>query len=331
MAPLPIIDSFGRAHNSLRISVTDRCNIRCTYCMPETVRFLPRQDLLTFEEIARLVRLLAKLGVNKIRLTGGEPLMRAELWRLVEYLNAIEGIDEIALTTNGILLADQAQALKNAGLHRINVSLDTVNAETFEKLTRRSGLEKVIAGIAATQSVGFHKLRLNAISMKGLTETEIIPLAHFARENQLHLRFIEFMPLDADHAWEQNKVLTGREVQRLISAEIGPLEPILSGDPSQPAVDFQYADGRGKVGFINSVSEPFCETCNRMRLSAEGGFRNCLFSDREWDLRELLRGGADDAQIEYRIRECISAKMAGHGSDTYAFRRPEKTMHQIGG
>lgn len=331
MNSLPIIDSFGRIHTSLRVSVTDRCNIRCFYCMPEVVRFLPQHEVLTFEEIFRVVRIGSELGVTKIRLTGGEPLVRAELWKLVEMLVTLSGIEEVTLTTNGILLAEQAVALKRAGLRRLNVSLDSIDPAMFQQITRRPGLEKVLAGIMAAKDAGFDSIRLNAVSIKGLTESEIGPLAQFARQHELDLRFIEFMPLDADGAWERNQVLSGSDVVKIIEAEVGALELAARPDLRQPAVDFQYVDGRGRVGFINSVSEPFCESCNRMRITAEGKFRNCLFSTVEWDLRELLRSGADDRQLAERIRECVAAKKAGHGMDSDVFLRPQKSMYQIGG
>ena len=331
MNSLPIIDSFGRIHTSLRVSVTDRCNIRCFYCMPEVVRFLPQREVLTFEEIFRVVRIASELGVTKIRLTGGEPLVRAELWKLVEMLVTLPGIEEVTMTTNGILLAEQAVPLKRAGLRRLNVSLDSIDPAMFQQITRRPGLEKVLAGIMAAKDAGFESIRLNAVSIKGLTESEIGPLAQFARQHELDLRFIEFMPLDADGAWERNQVLSGSAVVKIIEAEVGALELAARSDLRQPAVDFQYVDGRGRVGFINSVSEPFCETCNRMRITAEGKFRNCLFSTVEWDLRELLRSGADDRQIAERIRECVAAKKAGHGMDSHEFLRPQKSMYQIGG
>ena len=331
MNPLPIIDSFGRIHTSLRVSVTDRCNIRCFYCMPEVVRFLPQREVLTFEEIFRVVRIASEMGVTKIRLTGGEPLVRAELWKLVEMLVEIPRIEEVALTTNGILLEEQALALKQAGLHRLNVSLDSIDPAVFQQITRRPGLEKVLAGIVAAKEAGFESIRLNAVSIKGLTESAIGPLARFARQHELELRFIEFMPLDADGAWERNQVLSGLDVFKIIEAEVGALEVATRPDPNQPAVDFQYVTGGGKVGFINSVSEPFCGSCNRLRITAEGKFYNCLFSAVDWDLRELLRSGAGDQKIDDRIRECVSAKKAGHGMDSDEFRRPQKSMYQIGG
>ena len=328
---VPIIDSFGRVHDSLRVSVTDRCNIRCFYCMPEVVRFLPQNKILTFEEIYRIVQIAAGLGVRKIRLTGGEPLVRSQLWKLIELLVAVDGIEDVALTTNGILLAEQAQQLKDAGLHRLNVSLDSIDPNVFEKITRRKGLDKVLAGIATARAVGFQKIRLNAVSIKGMTESEIVPLATYAREFDLELRFIEFMPLDADQAWDSTQVLTGGEVLSILQQEVGQLEPMERTDPQQPALDYRFVDGNGIVGFINSVSEPFCQSCNRMRLTAEGMFRNCLFSTREWDVRELLRSGAIAEEIESLIRECVSEKKPSHGIDSAEFVRPGKSMYQIGG
>src|SRR5262245_37937658 len=273
----PLIDTLGRVHSNLRISVTDRCNIRCFYCMPdENVRFLPRREILTFEEIERFVRVVARLGVNKLRLTGGEPLVRAELPQLVERLAAIEGIRDIALTTNGILLEEQAQALKDAGLTRINISLDALTEATFRKIARRDGLDRVLAGIAAAKRVGFARIRLNAVAIKGVTEPEVVPLANFARAGGMEMRFIEFMPLDAENQWQHDQVLSGEEIRRLIESAIGPLEPAARPDPSQPATDFRFVDGSGTVGFINPVTQPFCEDCNRLRITAEGKVRNCL-------------------------------------------------------
>jgi GTP 3',8-cyclase len=331
MNALPILDGFGRVHNSLRISVTDRCNIRCFYCMPEHARFLPRQELLTFEEIERVVRVAAQAGVSKIRLTGGEPLVRAQLWNLIAHLVAVPGIDDVALTTNGLLLGEQAKALKAAGLSRLNVSLDALNPELFERIARRKGLDQVLAGIASAQAAGFEQIRINAVSIKGLTESEVVPLARFSRAHGLTLRFIEFMPLDADRNWNLEQVLTGNEVRQIIENEVCPLVLAERSNDQQPAMDFRYVDGQGLVGFINSVSEPFCQACNRMRITAEGKMRNCLFSQAEWDLRELLRSGASVKQIDQRIRDCISAKKAGHGMDAADFLPPVRAMYQIGG
>ncbi len=327
-----LLDSFGRAHNSLRISVTDRCNIRCFYCMPiENVEFKPRHELLTFEEIARFACVVARLGIDKLRLTGGEPLVRSDLARLVEMLAQIPGIRDIALTTNGILLREQAVALKAAGLRRLNISLDALSEETFERIARRKGLRQVLDGIEAAQQAGFERIRLNAVSIRGITENEIVPLAQFARERRLELRFIEYMPLDAEHHWDHDQVLSGSQVREIIERNVGALEPLAVEDSSQPATDFRYADGAGRVGFINPVTEPFCGNCNRLRLTAEGQVRNCLFSTVEWDARALLRGGGSDEQIGKLVRDCVAAKRAGHGIDTPEFIRPQRTMYQIGG
>jgi cyclic pyranopterin phosphate synthase len=328
----PLVDSFGRVHANLRISVTDRCNIRCFYCMPiENVRFKPRHELLSFEEIERFVRVVAQLGVNKIRLTGGEPLVRHGLPRLVEKIARVRGIRDVAMTTNGILLADQAQALADAGLQRLNVSLDSLRPETFLKISRREGLDQVLAGIFAAQRVGFRKIRLNAVAIRGLTEPDVVPLGHFARQHGLEMRFIEFMPLDAEGKWDLDQVLSGARIREILERGIGPLAPLVVEDPSQPATDYAFADGVGRIGFINPVSQPFCHLCNRLRLTAEGQVRNCLFSTEEWDARAVLRGGGSDEQIAELVAESIGAKRAGHGINSEEFVRPLRAMYQIGG
>lgn len=330
--PEQLIDRFGRVHTSLRISVTDRCNIRCFYCMPaENVVFRPREELLTFEEIEAFVRAIVPLGINKLRITGGEPLVRSDLAELLSRLAAIPEIEDLALTTNGILLADQAQSLRDAGLQRLNVSLDSLNEEVFEKITRRKGLQKVLDGISAAQRVGFEKIRLNAIAIRGITEDEVVPLANFARKQDLELRFIEFMPLDADGQWDDQQVLTGRRLRQIIEKELCSLSPIQAIDSSQPARDYRYDDGRGRIGFINSVSEPFCDSCNRLRLTAEGKVRNCLFSTVEWDVREILRRGGSQFEIQKLLQECVAAKQPAHGIGDSDFQQPERAMYQIGG
>ena len=327
-----LIDSLGRVHTNLRVSVTDRCNIRCFYCMPdESIRFRPREELLTFEEIERFVRIVAAMGVNKLRLTGGEPLVRADLPDLIRELVATPGIDDVALTTNGVLLAQHAQDLKDAGLHRLNISLDTLDEEIFQKITRRTGLQSVLDGIAAAQDVGFERTRLNAIAIRGLTESEIVPLGHFARERKMELRFIEFMPLDADENWETDQVLSGESIRASLTEEFGELVPAHRSDPSQPAMDWEYLDGGGRVGFINPVTQPFCGDCNRLRITAEGQIRNCLFSTTEWDARALLREGRSDEDIAALVQDCVAAKKPGHGIDSPEFIRPERAMYQIGG
>jgi cyclic pyranopterin phosphate synthase len=324
------VDGFGRAHNNLRISVTDRCNLRCTYCMPEEVTFMDRHELLTFEEITHFVRAAVPLGIDKVRLTGGEPLMRRDLPRLVQLLSAIPGLRDIGLTTNGLLLADQARALYDAGLRRINVSLDTLEPARFREVTRRDGLEKVIAGIHAAKAAGFHPVKLNAVSIRGVTEHEVIPLAKFAREHALELRFIEYMPIGADH-WERGKVYFAHEIMEQLERAIAPLVPADDYDPRAPAMDFVYTDGGGRVGIIASVSRPFCMSCNRIRLTSDGKLRNCLFALDEIDVKGLLRGGADDAAIQDAIRQNVAAKWEGHEINTARFVKPLRTMHAIGG
>jgi GTP 3',8-cyclase len=327
----PLVDQLGRTHHSLRISVTDRCNIRCFYCMPnENIRFRPRDEILSFEEIVRFVRVVSQMGVRRLRLTGGEPLVRSDLPQLVEQLAALPQIDDLALTTNGILLAEQAEALRRAGLRRLNISLDTLSEEVFQKITRREGLDRVLAGIEAAIRVGFESIRLNAIAIRGLTEAEIVPLARFARERGLELRFIEYMPLDAEQHWQAADVLDGDSIRRIVEAEFGPLSPVAPPHPSQPAVDFAYADG-GRLGLIHPVSQPFCENCDRLRLTAEGQVRNCLFSTVEWDARAQLRGGGSDDEIAQLVRDCVWAKAPAHGIGSVDFVRPERAMYQIGG
>lgn len=327
-----LVDRLGRVHTALRVSVTDRCNIRCFYCMPlENVKFRPREELLTFEEIERIARIAVTLGIHKIRLTGGEPLVRSDLPRLVARLAAIEGIGDLALTTNGILLTEQAAPLKAAGLDRLNVSLDTLSEETFQKISRRSGLERILDGIFAARAAGFTDIRLNAIAIRGLTEADIVPLAEFARTHDFELRFIEFMPLDAENHWESGQVLTSQEIRLTLEAEFCPLLPSPRLDPSQPAVDFHFADGRGRIGFINPISQPFCSSCNRLRITAEGQVRNCLFSTTEWDARALLRNGSTDDQIRELVRDCVLHKLPAHGVGEADFVKPERAMYQIGG
>lgn len=326
-----LVDRFGRVHNNLRVSVTDRCNIRCVYCMPEAVTFLPRQSLLTFEEITRFVRVAAGLGIDKIRLTGGEPLVRRDLPRLVEMIAAVPGIRDVGLTTNGLLLESLAKPLFDAGLRRINVSLDTLDPGRFEQVTRRPGVEKVVEGILAAKAAGFDPVKVNAVAIKGVTEPDVVPLARFAREHGLEMRFIEYMPLDADNHWERGKVLLAAEILERLGREVAPLAPAPDNDPRAPAVDYVYADGGGRVGLIASVSRPFCTSCNRVRITAEGRLRNCLFAHDETDIRALLRGGASDAEIARSLRDSVAAKWEGHEINTARFIKPERLMHSIGG
>ncbi len=326
-----LVDSFGRRHTDLRVSVTDRCNLRCSYCMPLEAVFKPREELLTYEEITRAVAVATRLGIRTVRLTGGEPLVRAELDQLVRQLVTLPGLDEVALTTNGLLLAEQAERLARAGLARLNVSLDSLDAERFEQIARRSGLERVLEGLAVASRCGFRAIRINAVSIRGLTEVEIIPLARFCRKQALHLRFIEFMPLDADDGWAEASVLSGDEVRQILVAAFGPLEPLHTEDAGQPAVDYRYADGSGLVGFINPVSQPFCDRCDRLRLTADGQFRNCLFSTTEWDARAILRGRGNDDDLARLLVDCVQTKRAAHGIGNLGFERPDRAMYQIGG
>ncbi|MEZ6120423.1 MAG: GTP 3',8-cyclase MoaA [Pirellulaceae bacterium] len=327
----PLFDSFGRKHTSLRIGVTDRCNIRCFYCMPlENVQFQPRSEILSFEEIERFARIMVGAGVNKFRITGGEPLVRSDLPLLIQQLAQIPNVVDLAMTTNGMLLAQHAADLKKAGLQRLNISLDTLNEATFQKISRRTGLHQILNGIAEAQRIGFRQIRLNAVAIAGITEEEIVPLGRFAKEQKLELRFIEYMPLDADGQWDDSQVLSGQQIRQTLEAEFGSLVPSPRTDASQPAVDYHFADG-GVVGFINPVTQPFCQTCNRLRLTADGKVRNCLFSEIEWDVRSLLRNNASDEDIMELVRDCVWHKKPGHGIDSDEFRRPERAMYQIGG
>jgi cyclic pyranopterin phosphate synthase len=299
--------------------------------MPEDVQFLPRRELLSFEEIERFVQIVAPLGIDKLRLTGGEPLVRRDLPRLVAKLAAIEGIKDVGLTTNGLLLAELARPLFEAGLRRINVSLDTMDPRTFEELTRRGGFERVIEGILAAKAAGFDPVKINAVAIRGVTEKDVVPLARFGREHALELRFIEYMPLDAGDQWERGKVLFAAEILDILAAEFGPLTPAADNDPRAPAVDYEYADGGGRLGLIASVSRPFCGSCNRLRLTADGKLRNCLFALDETDIRALLRGGGPDEAIVQAVRDSVAAKWEGHQINTARFIKPERLMHSIGG
>jgi cyclic pyranopterin phosphate synthase len=325
-----LIDSFGRTHNNLRISVTDRCNLRCTYCMPEEVVFMDRAELLTFEEIAHFVGVAAPLGINKIRLTGGEPLMRRDLPRLVRMLAEVPGIKDVGLTTNGLLLANHAQALYDAGLRRINVSLDTLDPDRFREVSRRDGLAQVLAGIDAAHRAGFRPIKINAVSIRGVTDQDVAPLARYARAHELEMRYIEYMPIGAE-AWERSKVYFAHEILETIEREVGPLVPADDYDPRAPAMDFRYTDGGGRVGIIASVSRPFCMSCNRLRLTCDGKLRNCLFALHEADVKALLRGQPDDEMLAEIIRQNVRDKWEGHEINTAKFVKPPRTMHAIGG
>ena len=328
--PKPLIDTFGRLHNNLRISVTDRCNLRCTYCMAEDVTYMDRGELLSFEEITRFVAIAAPLGIDKIRLTGGEPLLRHELPKLVEMLCRVPGIKDLSLTTNGVLLARDAQALYDAGLRRINVSLDALDPERFRQMARRDELDRVLDGIFAAQRVGFEPIKINAVSIRGITEHEVVPLAQFARKHGFEMRFIEYMPIGEDH-WERGKVYFAHEILDQLEAEVCPLVPAPNYDPRAPAMEFAYTDGVGQVGIIASISRPFCMSCNRLRLTADGKLRNCLFALDETDIKNQLRGGATEEAIQQAIYGSVWAKWEGHEINTSRFIKPLRTMHAIGG
>ncbi len=328
----PLIDRFGRVHDNLRISVTDRCNIRCFYCMPEEgVQFMNRAEILTFEEIERFVRAAVPLGITKLRLTGGEPLLRRDLPWLIERLAAIPGIRDMALTTNAVLLEKHAADLYRAGLRRLNIHLDTLDRARFEKITRRDDLPKVLAGIDAAVAAGFRHTKLNIVAVKGLVEPDIVPLARYCRERGFEPRYIEFMPLDAQSLWDRRSVLTADEMIDTLGREVGPLRAVPDADPRAPATEYEYEDGGGRVGFIASVSKPFCLNCNRIRLTSDGKLRYCLFAIDETDVRDLLRSQASDDEIAAVIRANIAEKWLGHEINSAKFVAPPRPMYSIGG
>jgi GTP 3',8-cyclase len=328
----PLADSFGRVHRSLRISVTDRCNLRCRYCMPaEGMRWLPREELLTYEELERVAAVLARMGVRDLRLTGGEPLVRADLHVLVGRLRAIPGIREIALTSNGVLLAERIDDLVAAGLDRVNVSVDSLDPDRFERLTRRRDLHRVLAGLAACERhPGLRPIKVNAVALRGVSEPEIQPLAELARRTSYVVRFIEVMPLDAPREWRRDLVLSGEEMRAMIAAR-WPLVPIDRERPSATATRWGFADGAGELQFVSSVSEPFCASCDRLRLTADGQLRTCLFAHDETDLRGPLRAGADDEELEAIVRAAVMAKGPGHGMADPSWTYTGRPMSMIGG
>ncbi len=326
-----LFDGHGRPIGDVRISVTDRCNFRCQYCMPaEGLPWLDRSELLTYEEIARVVGLLASMGVHDVRLTGGEPLARRELWRLVEMLSADEHVHDLSLTTNGYMLERQVEGLVRAGLRRVNVSLDALAPDRFFQLTRRNALRQVLEGLAAAERYEeLRPIKVNVVALKDFTEDEVVRFAEFARKHPYEVRFIEFMPLDADRTWSRDRVLPNEEVRRLIDAAY-PLEP-LGRERHGTARRWRFADGQGEIGFISPVSEPFCGDCNRIRVTAEGKLRTCLFSMTETDLREPLRAGASDDELEAIVRAAVWAKELKHHVNDVGFVQPARTMSQIGG
>jgi cyclic pyranopterin phosphate synthase len=326
--PRPLVDSFGRVHRDLRISVTDRCNFRCTYCMPEEgMTWLPKSEVLTFEELERVARVLVERhGIESIRLTGGEPTVRAHLPVLVSKLAALPV--DLSLTTNGATLRTVARGLADAGLRRVNVSLDSLRPERFHELTRRDQLDDVLDGIDAAVAVGLTPVKVNVVVVRDVNDDEIVDLAVFGRERGVIVRFIEWMPLDAGGAWTNEQVVTQAEILERIGG-VFPLEPIRRG--SEPAERFRYVDGAGEVGVIPSVTRPFCEQCDRIRLTADGQLRSCLFSLEDHDLRTILRSGGGDDRLSDAIESCVGAKWAGHAINQVQFVKPRRSMSQIGG
>jgi len=300
--------------------------------MPEKdVKFQPREQLLTFEEIERFVRVAVNLGIRKLRITGGEPLVRKNLSTLVRKLAAIDGIEDLALTTNGVLLAEQAEELYDAGLRRINVHLDTLDRERFQQITRRDELDKVLEGIETARRLGYGPIKINAVAVKNLVEPDIVPLARYGRERGIEIRYIEFMPLDAQGLWERGRVLLAEDILAMLEREIGPLVEVPDSDPRAPATEYRFADGIGGVGLIASVSRPFCLNCNRIRLTSDGKLRYCLFAIEETDVRVLLRGSDGDDAVAGAIRASVAAKWIGHEINSARFVPPPRPMYSIGG
>ena len=326
--PQQLIDGFGRVHRDLRISVTDRCNFRCQYCMPEEgMQWQDRGDLLTFEEIERFARVMVdRFGVDGIRLTGGEPLVRARLPLLVERLADL-GVD-LAMTTNGVSLPLVAEELKKAGLKRVNISLDSLQRERFHELTRRDDLDRVLEGVDAALSAGFDPVKINVVVMKGINDDEVLEFAAWGREKGVVVRFIEFMPLDADRIWNNSLVLTQAEILETLQ---GTYDLIPVERTSAPATRWRYGDDGGEIGVVATVSESFCATCDRVRLTADGQFRSCLFATDETDVRAIIRAGGDDDAIADAVAASVGAKWAGHEINQVHFIRPRRSMSEIGG
>jgi cyclic pyranopterin phosphate synthase len=326
-------DGFGRVHDDLRLSVTDRCNLRCAYCMPEDPVWFPRDRILTFEEIRRVVEALAPAGVRKVRLTGGEPLVRRDLPDLVRMLAGIPGVEDLSLTTNGVLLARHARELAAAGLGRVNISLDTLQADRFARMTGRARLPEVLAGLDAAADAGLAPIKINAVLLRGENDDEAEALVALGRARGYEVRFIEVMPLDNHAAWDPSRVVSGAELRRRIGAR-WPIVPELPADPSAPASAYRFADGLGRVGFIDSVTRPFCGDCSRLRLTSDGRVRVCLYDDREVDLRGPLRAGADHDALLGLVRDALAGKGRGGALDLLETRQAPalaRTMHQIGG
>ncbi len=326
-----LVDTQGRVVRDLRISVTDRCNLRCVYCMPsEGMPWLPKDELLTYEELTRFARVCLDLGVTGIRLTGGEPTVRHDLPVLVRMLNGLRSDLDLSLTTNGLKLVEMAEPLRAAGLRRVNVSLDTLDAKRFQRIARRDRFPQVIAGLEAARRAGLAPIKVNTVLMRGFNEDEAVPLARWAREHDYELRFIEWMPLDFQHGWSREKLVPASEILEQIHAAF-PIEPARNADPSAPATLYRYLDGGGSVGVIASVTRPFCGHCDRIRLTADGQIRTCLFALREYDFRKAMRGGAGDAEIADLLRAAVWRKEPGHLINSPFFKQPERGMSAIGG
>ena len=328
----PLVDRFGRVHRDLRLSVTDRCNFRCTYCLPaEGATFRPRSELLDAEELVRVASVARRLGVTALRITGGEPLVRPRVVELVAGLARL-GFEDLALTTNAARLADLARPLAAAGLHRVNISCDSLRADRFPTIRRRGNLAPVLAGMDAAESAGLRPIKVNVVLIRGVNEDEVLAFAAFARDTGRQVRFIEFMPLDEDHRWERSLVVPAEEVLRTVNSR-WPLLPITEGaDDSAPAVSYRFADGApGGIGVVASVTAPFCGRCDRIRVTADGAIRNCLFSDDELSLRRLLRSGGSDADLAELFHRSVGSKRPGHGMDDPDFLRPRRSMSMIGG
>ncbi len=349
-----LTDSFGRTLRDLRVSLTDRCNFRCLYCLPETEEaanfyrskfdairnpqpqpfripeWKPRSEILSFEEIERLVCIFVSLGIRKIRLTGGEPLLRQGVEELVSRVARIEGIDDLAMTSNGFLFLRKGRALKKAGLRRISFSLDSLDRDNFKRMTGREGLSEVLGSIALAQELGLQPVKVNAVVIRGLNDHEIEPLAEFARARDLSFRFIEFMPLDASRAWQKDLVVPGREILQRLQARFE-LKPVSSANASETARRWAFADGHGEIGIIAPVTEPFCGHCNRIRVTADGKVRTCLFSIHEHDIKSVLRSEASDEEIAARLRDIVLQKEDRHHIGEAEFVQPARTMSCIGG